>query len=77
MLSFRLKKQTSKNIVDTTFKEELGNKFEKIFISTLDKHAPLRKKVLRANHAPYMTKTLRKGIMGRSQLQTKQKKVMH
>ena len=44
--------------------------FEKIYISTLDKHAPLRKKVLRANQAPYMIKTLRKAIMRRSQLQT-------
>ena len=32
---------------------------------------PLRKKVLRANHAPYITETLRKAIMRRSQLQTK------
>ena len=37
---------------------------------TLDKHAPLRKKVLRANQAPCMIKTLRKAIMRRSQLQT-------
>ena len=37
----------------------------------LNKHAPLRKKLLRANHAPYITKTLRKAIMRRSQLETK------
>ena len=37
----------------------------------LNKHAPLRKKFLRANHAPYITKTLRKAIMRRSQLETK------
>ena len=37
----------------------------------LNKHAPLRKKVLRANHAPYITKNLRKEIMRRSQLETK------
>ena len=36
----------------------------------LNKHAPLRKKFLRANHAPYITKTL-KAIMRRSQLETK------
>ena len=63
------------------FKEELKKKidrevgcyetFEKMFISVLEKHAPLKKKVLRANHAPYMTKALRKAIMRRSQLQTK------
>ena len=43
----------------------------KFFINVLNKHAPLKKKFLRANHAPYMTKTLRKAIMSRSQLQTK------
>ena len=37
----------------------------------LNKHAPLRKKFLRANHAPYIAKTLRKVIMCRSQLETK------
>ena len=37
----------------------------------LNKHAPLRKKFLRANHARYITKTLRKAIMRRSQLETK------
>ena len=45
--------------------------FEKIFIETLDKHAPLKKKSVRANHAPYMTKILRKAIMKRSELETK------
>ena len=37
----------------------------------LNKHAPLREKFLRANHAPYIGKTLRKAIMRRSQLETK------
>ena len=36
----------------------------------LNKHAPLRKKILRAKHDPYITKTLRKAIMRRSQLET-------
>ena len=45
--------------------------FEKIFLQVLDKHAPLRKKLLRANHAPYITKTVRKAIMRRSQLESK------
>ena len=40
-------------------------------MSTLDKHAPLKKKMLRANHAPYMTKALRKAIMKRSSLNNK------
>ena len=37
----------------------------------MKEHAPLRKKFLRANHAPCITKTLRKAIMCRSQLETK------
>ena len=34
----------------------------------LDHHAPLKKKALRANNAPYITKKLRKAIIKRSQL---------
>ena len=45
--------------------------FETTFIEVLNKYAPLRKKFLRANHASYITKALRKVIMGRSQLETK------
>ena len=45
--------------------------FEKIFLSVLDEHAPVKQKTIRANHAPYMTKTLRKAIMKRSELRTK------
>ena len=37
----------------------------------LNIHAPLKKKVIRANHVPYMTKSLRKAIMKRSQLESK------
>ena len=38
-------------------------------MKTLNQHAPLKKKVLRANNAPYITKKLRKAIMKRSQLE--------
>ena len=43
--------------------------FEGIFMRLLDHHAPFKKKVLRANNAPYITKKLRKAIMKRSQLE--------
>ncbi len=43
--------------------------FERIFLETLDFHAPQKSKVLRANHKPYVTKDMRKAIMLRSQLQ--------
>ena len=45
--------------------------FEQIFISTSDKHVPLKKEVLWANQTPYMTQALTKAIMRRFQLQTK------
>ena len=47
------------------------NKFEEIFLRVLNAHAPVKKKVVRANNMPYMTKTLRKAIMRRSALEKK------
>ena len=65
----------------TKFKHNLNEKlnkdifnyesFETDFIEVLNKYASLRKKFLRANHAPYITKTLSKAVMDRSQLETK------
>ena len=43
--------------------------FEEIFMNLLDHHAPSKKKLLRANNAPYIAKKLRKAIMKRSQLE--------
>ena len=45
--------------------------FEDIFLSVLEKHAPIKKKIIRGNHVPYMNKTLRKAMMRRTQLQNK------
>ena len=45
--------------------------FEEEFLKGLNKHAHLKKKFIRANHVPYMTKNLRKTIMKRSQLENK------
>ena len=42
--------------------------FAKIFIDTLNKHALIKKKYIRANHANFVTKTLWKAIMLRSRL---------
>ena len=70
-----------KHFNNIDFKNELNSKlgnqikdyniFENIFLEVLDEHAPVKKKYLRANHAPYMTKTLRKAIMKRSELKSK------
>ena len=45
--------------------------FEKMFLSTLNLHAPLKSKTIRANHKPYMNKAVRKSIMKRNHLYTK------
>ena len=47
------------------------NSFDDTFNTVLDKHAPIKTKLLRANHKPYVTKAMRKAIMKRSELATK------
>ena len=42
--------------------------FQNIFLEILHKHAPIKKKILRFNDNPFMTKALRKAIMHRSKL---------
>ena len=37
--------------------------FTTLYTQTFNRHAPIKKKTLRANQVPYMTKTLRKAIM--------------
>ena len=74
-----------KNFVNSNFKAELRseielnqisdyNNFENVFLRVLEKHAPLKKKLVRTNEAPYITKALRKAIMRRSQLENKYRK---
>ena len=40
-------------------------------MKVLNRHAPLKKKILRANHSPYLSITLIKAIMRRSYLEKK------
>ena len=44
-------------------------KFDEMFLRILNKLAPIKGKLLRANHASYISKTLRKAIMKRSYLE--------
>ena len=44
-------------------------KFDEMFLRILNKHASIKTKLLRANHASYISKTLRKAIMKRSYLE--------
>ena len=48
--------------------------FKKVFLETLNDHAPLKQKTARANHALHMMKTLRKAMTHRTQLETKYRK---
>ena len=70
-----------KNFDRLTFKRELEEKlnqqineykrFKQILLEVLHTHAPIKRKLLRPNHVPYMTKALRKAIMKRSELESK------
>ena len=63
--NFKNERRTKMQSIDRyeTFEEEV--------LKVLNKHATLKKKFIRANHVPYMTKNLRKAIMKRSQLENK------
>ena len=70
-----------KHFNNDNFREELKaatgdtcntwDSFETRFLNILNKHAPIKKKTIRGNHAPYMTKSLKKAIMKRTQLANK------
>ena len=45
--------------------------FHENYLKVLNIHAPMKKKTVRKNQAPYMTKTLRKAIMRRSALKNR------
>ena len=47
------------------------NSFKEITLSIFNKYAPIKKKYIRANEAPFMTKNLRREIMKRSRLRNK------
>ena len=55
----------------STFEKISCQEFDKTFIEILNKHVPIKKKLVRADQAPCMTKALRKAIMRRSELETK------
>ena len=47
---------------------EDSSMFESLFLSVLNKHAPIKQKNLRGKNSPFMTKRFRKAIMHRSHL---------
>ena len=70
-----------KNFDRVIFKRELEDKlnqqineykhFEQIVLEILNIYAPIKKKLLNANHVSYLTKALRKAIKKRSELESK------
>ena len=70
-----------KNFNFRNFKEDLSkalltcrnsyDEFESAFTKAFDKHAPKKKKWLRGNNKPHITKPLRQAIMKRSKLKNK------
>ena len=42
-----------------------------MIVNVLQRHVPSKTKVVRANHAPYMNRTLRKAVMKRTELERK------
>ena len=72
-----------KNFNEQDFKLELRGKlevdvvdanyetFHNVYLNVLNKHAPIKTKVIRGNQAPYITKAYRKAVMKRSEIKTK------
>ena len=74
--TFKNLKNFSKENFNHELKTNLGERCvknyassENVFLDILNKHAPFKKKLIRANDVPYVTKSLRKAIIKRSNLQ--------
>ena len=57
-----------KNALRNTHKEMDYDYFKLTFMAILNKHAPMKKKFIRGNNAPFMNKTLSHDFMHRSKL---------
>ena len=57
--------------MENEFKRNWSGKIYENTISYLNKHAPIKRKYIRANEARFMTKDLHKAIMKRSKLSNK------
>ena len=57
--------------------ENLGyDDFKKVFIEVLNQHAPMKKKILRGNNAPFMNRLFSKAFMHRSKLKNRYNKLL-
>ena len=53
------------------YNNDMYSTFSNVFRSVVDKHAPLKRKIIRGNQAPFMTKQLSKDMMNRSKLRNR------
>ena len=83
VIHYRQYKKIDKKKSREELKQELNRSincygsFKSIFLEVLNKHVPLKKKHIRANHVPYMTKALMKAKMRWSQLKSKSRNCYH
>ena len=77
VINYRNYKKYNENVFKNDLQQELQridpsdlnySSFETAFDRVLDKHAPIKKKYVRANDKPFMTRALRKATMLRSRL---------
>ena len=54
-----------------THREMVYDDFKQTFLTILNLHAPMKKKFIRGNNAPFMNKTLSQAFMHRSKLKNK------
>ena len=62
------------HLLENPFRPKVFTNFYSIVVSTLNKHAPCKEKILRGNNKPFMTKGLTKEIWKRSRLKNKANK---
>ena len=77
-ITYRNYKNFDKKAFHNELSRNLGNisdsnydTFEDSFMDQLNKHAPVKSKIIRANNAPFMNKILAKAVMIRSKLHNK------
>ena len=76
---YRDYKNCNNGVFRNELKEAIHNSgdwadFEHNMLGVLNKHVPLKKKTIRANHKPYVTKQIRKAIMTKTRLANKRYK---
>ena len=80
LIKYRDYKQFDNNTFRTELKNKLSNyqiqeitydEYKEVFMNILSKHAPIKRKLIRANNAPFMNKELSKSVMIRSRLRNK------